>query len=66
MNMKWWRFYLFLLKAIPLSIGGQLISGENILRRVKFILNAYMDGFRGIFDNEKPKKILYTDFELKK
>lgn len=59
MNMKWWRFYLFLLKAIPLSIGGQLISGENILRRVKFILNAYMDGFRGIFDNEKPKRILY-------
>ncbi|MCG2828369.1 glycosyltransferase family 2 protein [Methanothermobacter sp. K4] len=60
MNMKRWKFYLFLLRAIPLSIGGQLISGENRLRRLKFILNAYMDGFKGSFDNEKPRMILYS------
>jgi len=62
MNMEQWRFYLFLLKTIPLLIMGQLISGDNILRRVSFILNAYMDGFKGRFDNERPKRILYDNW----
>ncbi|QEF95318.1 glycosyltransferase [Methanothermobacter sp. KEPCO-1] len=58
-NMTKWKFYLYFLRSILLSLGAQLVNGEKITRRIFFILSAYIDGFNGEFDNEKPKKILY-------
>ncbi|WP_414468861.1 glycosyltransferase [Methanobacterium sp. ACI-7] len=36
-----------------------LFDGEKVTR-IKFTSNAYIDGFRGIFDNKKPQKLLYN------
>ncbi len=58
-NMNPLLFYMFLLRSVPLSLLGQIISGDKIMKRCRFILNAYYDGIRGSFDNEKPKKLLY-------
>ncbi len=58
-NRSGWKFYVFFLRSILLSIVAQIISGEKISKRIRFILNAYIDGFNGEFDNEKPRKILY-------
>lgn len=41
------------------KILGVLIYDDNKVRRIRFYLNAYIDGVKGIFDNEKPKRILY-------
>ncbi|MEJ8543359.1 hypothetical protein U2150_07660 [Methanothermobacter wolfeii] len=58
-NMNPLLFYIFLLRAIPLSLLGQIISMDNVIKRCRFILSAYYDGIRGNFNNEKPKKQLY-------
>lgn len=58
-NMNPLLFYIFLLRAIPLSLLGQIISMDNVIKRCRFILSAYYDGIRGNFNNEKPKKLLY-------
>ncbi|WP_455240528.1 glycosyltransferase family 2 protein [Methanothermobacter tenebrarum] len=53
------KFYIILIKSLIFSLIWQLLSNDNILKRCAFILNAYYDGIKSTFDNEKPKKILY-------
>ena len=55
------RLFIFMVRAILLSVAAQIITGirEKPFRRVRFILSAYSDGLRGRFDNEKPRRILY-------
>jgi len=58
------NFYFELLKDILQSIKsmiGNLIYDDNKFRRIKFEINIYLDGLRGNFDNEKPKRILYKN-----
>lgn len=58
------RFYVGMLKRIVKAIAGIIIFDDYKYRRIKFILNAYIDGLNGKFDNKKPKKILYEDENL--
>ena len=53
------NFYLGLGKNFIKSIIGVLIYDDKKLKRIHFIVNSYIDGLKGIFDNEKPKRILY-------
>jgi len=53
------RFYLGLLKRWILSVGAIILLYDHKFRRIWFVTSAYLDGLRGIFDNEKPKRILY-------
>lgn len=56
------RFSIFMVRAILLSVAAQIIAGlitEKPFRRARFVLSAYIDGLRGRFDNEKPRRILY-------
>lgn len=53
------NFYIGMLKSLLRSILGILLFDDNKFKRIKFIVNAYIDGLSGKFDNEKPKKILY-------
>ncbi|WP_408033917.1 glycosyltransferase family 2 protein [Thermotomaculum hydrothermale] len=51
----WKGFVISLLK----SMIGILFFDNHKFRRINFILNAYFDGLKENFDNEKPKRILY-------
>ena len=51
--------YLTILKNYIMTVIGIIIFDDHKYRRIKFYTNAYLDGFKSIFDNEKPKKILY-------
>lgn len=51
------KFFLFL--WVLKKILGVLIYDDNKFRRVRFYLDAYLDGVIGVFDNQKPKRILY-------
>jgi len=53
------NFYLGLGKNFIKSIIGVLVYDDKKLKRIHFIVNSYIDGLKGIFDNEKPKRILY-------
>jgi hypothetical protein len=66
-NKIWWsrqnfpasavlRVYLkwYLQKALAV-----LIYDDHKLRRFLLVTFAFLDGWRGIFDNERPKRILY-------
>ncbi|WBF08437.1 glycosyltransferase family 2 protein [Methanothermobacter thermautotrophicus] len=56
------RFFIFMIRAVLLSAAAQIIAGiitEKPFRRARFVLSAYVDGLRGRFDNEKPRRILY-------
>jgi hypothetical protein len=53
------NFYLGFIKSLLRSILGVLLFDDNKFKRIKFITNAYFDGLRDTFDNQKPKKILY-------
>ncbi|HOL90296.1 MAG TPA: hypothetical protein PK130_00845 [Candidatus Pacearchaeota archaeon] len=53
------NFYFEILKNILKSLVGILIYDDNKFQRIKFIVSVYLDGLRGNFDNEKPKRILY-------
>jgi len=54
-------FYIQIVKPIIRSIMGIILYDDHKYKRIKFILNAYFDGLRGNFDNNKPKRILYDD-----
>jgi GT2 family glycosyltransferase len=56
---KWLFYRLFFTIFIKDIILIILLDSEKATR-IKFISNAYIDGFRGIFDNKKPKKLLYS------
>lgn len=53
------RFIWEMLKMWTLSIGAIILFDDHKVRRILFITSAYLDGLRGKFDNEKPKRILY-------
>ena len=55
------NFYFGMLKILIRSIIGVILFDDNKLKRIKFIISAYIDGLKGNFDNEKPKRILYED-----
>lgn len=55
------KFYVSLFKHSTLMGAGIILLCDNKFKRLKFLLNAYIDGFKGRFDNEKPRKILYGD-----
>jgi len=46
-------------KSTIRSTIGILLFDDHKLKRIKFIIHAYLDGLNGNFDNEKPKRILY-------
>ncbi len=43
------------------SIVGIVVYDDHKLKRIKFITNAYLDGLNNVFDNKKPKNILYEE-----
>lgn len=53
------NFYLGTINSFLRFLSGVLRFDDNKIKRIIFIFNAYIDGLRGNFDNEKPKKILY-------
>jgi GT2 family glycosyltransferase len=53
------NFYLGTLQSILRLISGVLRFDDNKIKRISMLIAAYIDGLRGNFDNEKPKKILY-------
>lgn len=53
------NFYVGLLKLAIKNIVGILIYDDHKMRRIKFLINAHLDGLRGKFDNKKPRIILY-------
>jgi len=44
---------------------GIILFDDNKLKRIKFIINAYLDGLQGKFDNKKPKLLLYKKMSAK-
>ena len=54
-------FYLGVFKEFIKSTIAVLVYDDYKIKRINLILNAYIDGLRGNFDNEKPKKLLYTN-----
>jgi len=42
-----------------------ILFDDHKLRRIWLITSAYIDGLKGMFDNEKPKKILYRGTKSK-
>lgn len=54
-------FLIDLFKIWALSIITIIFFDDYKLNRICFINSAYIDGLRGIFDNEKPNRILYGD-----
>ncbi|HOK36551.1 MAG TPA: glycosyltransferase family 2 protein [Paludibacteraceae bacterium] len=57
------NYYLILIRDFLKSFTGIIFYDNNKWRRIKFLVNCYLDGLRGNFDNKKPQKILY--YEIK-
>jgi len=53
------KFIIDASKLLSRLIVRTILFEDYKLRRLLFFLSAYIDGFRGVFDNAKPKKILY-------
>ncbi|MCX7698122.1 MAG: glycosyltransferase family 2 protein [Candidatus Goldbacteria bacterium] len=53
------RVKIYIIFWILRKILGIIFYDDHKLRRILFYCNAYFDGVKGIFDNKKPKKILY-------
>jgi rhamnopyranosyl-N-acetylglucosaminyl-diphospho-decaprenol beta-1,3/1,4-galactofuranosyltransferase len=53
-------FYFQMFKTLLRQILGIILFDDNKFKRIKFIINAYLDGLRGKFDNNNPKKLLYN------
>jgi len=53
-------FYYQMTKMLFREMLGIILYDDNKFKRIKFVLNAYLDGLRGKFDNNKPKKLLYN------
>lgn len=51
--------FLIGLKIVFKRIISVILRDDNKFRRIKFYISAFNDGLRGVFDNEKPKRILY-------
>lgn len=53
------KFKLKVFKYFIKELRKILFYGDNKFKRIKFLYNQILDGFKGITDNNKPKKILY-------
>jgi rhamnopyranosyl-N-acetylglucosaminyl-diphospho-decaprenol beta-1,3/1,4-galactofuranosyltransferase len=51
------RSTLFMLR----KIAGILIHDDHKSRRIRFVVSQYLDGLKGVFDNDKPRRILYGE-----
>ncbi len=58
-KLPWLLFYLDLFLATMKKIFGIMLFDDHKLKRIHFLLSAYLDGMRGVFENNKPKNILY-------
>jgi len=55
-------FYIQLaINIIKIILGIIVYNDDNKYKRIKFVLNAYLDGLNDKFDNNKPKRILYGE-----
>lgn len=52
-------FYVSLLLKYLRLFLGILLYDDNKIKRFRFYIEAVKDGIMGVFDNDKPKKILY-------
>jgi len=52
------QFYATFLSRLFKSIFMVLVLDDFKIKRIFFLLNAYFDGLKGKFDNDKPKKLL--------
>ncbi len=52
-------FYYATLRNYLLDIGGIVLFDDHKYRRIHFFTESYLDGLKGKFDNNKPKRILY-------
>ncbi len=55
------NYYLGLISNLIKSLLSVLAYDDNKIKRICFVFLSYVDGIRGNFDNEKPKKILYRE-----
>lgn len=53
--------YTTIIKNYLMTLIGIILFDDHKLNRIKFYTNAYSDGFKSIFDNKKPKRILYGE-----
>ena len=53
-------FYRLLFTVFIKDMIAIILFDNEKVMRIKFTSNAYIDGFRGIFDNKKPEKLLYN------
>jgi GT2 family glycosyltransferase len=53
-------FYYQVTKMLFREILGIILYDDNKFKRIKFVINAYLDGLKGRFDNNKLKKLLYN------
>jgi GT2 family glycosyltransferase len=51
--------YYFIIKAFILVSIGIILYDDNKLKRINLFKEAYIDGIKGNFDNNKPKILLY-------
>lgn len=54
------KFYLRTLKNYCRSLVAIMLFDDRKLKRLRFLTEAYQDGFKGYFDNNKPK-LLYEE-----
>lgn len=54
-------FYLSLIRSLLRLLLGIILFDDHKFNRAKFYINSYFDGLKGNFDNQKPKRILYSD-----
>jgi GT2 family glycosyltransferase len=52
-------FYYQMIKRLLKEILGIILFDDHKFKRINCVINAYLDGLRGKFDNNKPKKLLY-------
>lgn len=52
------KFYLEIIHRWLLNIIGISLFDDNKFHRMQLVTSAYLDGLRGIFDNNKPKNII--------
>ncbi len=53
------KFYFKLLKRWMIAVRAIILLDDHKIKRIQFITSAYLDGLKGRFDNEKPRRILY-------
>lgn len=52
-------FYSGLCLSFLRAVAGVLLYDDCKVKRLNFLFNAYFDGLKGVFNNKKPKELLY-------